>query len=105
MTPVILAQSPTPTALVSVAPTHSPGISLSLTSDPFLDIVTLLLVGGTVALAIYTAKLHAATVSLAEDTVDATKVSDRHHQESLSPICVLKDVGCYLVRAAPGTDA
>jgi len=84
---------------VSVAPTHAPGISPSLTTDPLLDLVTLLLVGGTVALAIYTAKLHAATVSLAEDTVKATKVSDRHHQESLSPICVLKEVECVLVLA------
>lgn len=65
---------------------------MAFSTDPVLDTVTLLLVCGTVALAIYTGKLHAATVALAGDTVEATRLADRHHQESLSPLCVIKSV-------------
>lgn len=65
-----------------------------MTTDPVLDTFSGLLFLATLTLAWYTARLHAATVSLAKDTVEATKVSDRHHQESLSPVCVIRDVQC-----------
>jgi hypothetical protein len=73
------------------------------TTDPFLDGITLLLFLATLALATFTALLHRATVEVAKDTVAATKVGDRHHQESLSPVCVLREVffdtNDYTVRA------
>ena len=75
---------------------------MTLTTDPLLDVVTLLLVGGTVALAIYTAKLHGATVQLAKDTVEANTLADLHHQESLTPVCVIRDVRCAMVPQQPG---
>jgi hypothetical protein len=59
---------------------------MSLTTDPWLDLVTALLLVATVWLAIFTGRLNAATVGLAKDTVDASKLADRHHQESLLPI-------------------
>lgn len=62
---------------------------MTLTTDPYLDAVTLFLVVATGILAYKTWQLHAATVALAIDTVNATKMSDTHHQETLSPICVI----------------
>lgn len=76
-------------ALLAAAATKP---AFTLTTDPFLDLVTFLLVGGTVALAVYTGRLHGATVGLAKDTVQGTEVADRHHQETLSPICVIAAV-------------
>jgi hypothetical protein len=86
-----LASTPSPAAAASLAPSH---LTLSLTTDPFLDAVTLFLVIATGILAFKTWQLHAATVALATDTVQATKVSDRHQQETLSPICVIGDLRC-----------
>jgi hypothetical protein len=67
-------------------------LCVTFTTDPFLDSVTLVLVIATVSLAYFTARLHGATVELAKDQVKATRVSDRHHQEMLSPICVIRNV-------------
>jgi hypothetical protein len=46
----------------------------------------------TAFLAWYTYKLRQATVQLASDSVEGNKLADRHHQESLMPICVIRDV-------------
>ena len=62
--------------------------------DGFVDFFTGGLLVATVALAVYTAQLRKATVDLAGDTIQGTKLSDRHHQESLSPVCVVRDVKC-----------
>lgn len=78
---------------------------MSLTTDPVLDLVTLALVAGTVFLAVYTAKLHGATVDLAKDTVAASDLADRHHQETLSPMCVVVDGRCTLVGTSTGKPA
>ncbi len=86
----LLAAAPTTPAAWSFY-----GFTIVRTTDfgvVLLALVTTVLVAGTVALAIYTARLHAATVALAGDTVAATKLSDRHHQESLAPVCVLSEV-------------
>jgi len=68
------------------------GLAYAITTDPFLDLVTVFLVVATSILAFKTWQLHAATVDLATDTVKATAVSDRHHQETLSPICVVSSI-------------
>lgn len=41
-----------------------------------------------------TAKMAKETAELARDTVQGTKLADRHHQENLSPVCVISDVRC-----------
>jgi hypothetical protein len=63
-------------------------------TDTVLDVITGLLFLATLGLAVYTAKLRKATVDLAGDTIQGNKLSDRHHQESLSPVCLLKDANC-----------
>jgi hypothetical protein len=65
----------------------------AFTTDPILDLVAFFLVGATSILALKTWQLRAATVALANDTVQATKVSDRHQQETLSQICVIDQFG------------
>jgi hypothetical protein len=65
-------------------------------TDPILDSITGVLCLATIALAGYTAKLRKATVDLALETLTGTRLTDQHHQESLSPICVLKAVKCGL---------
>ncbi len=66
--------------------------------EPGRDVVIEFCTGGlliaTFALAVYTAQLRRATLDLARDTVQGTKVADRHHQESLTPIVVIRDVRC-----------
>ncbi len=66
--------------------------TITLTTDPYLDTVTFVLMIATGVLAYKTWQLHSATVALAKDTVEATTVADRHHQESLSPLCVIRSV-------------
>lgn len=66
--------------------------TITFTTDPYLDAVTFVLMIATGVLAYKTWQLHSATVALAKDTVEATTLADRHHQESLSPLCVIRDV-------------
>jgi hypothetical protein len=64
----------------------------NLTPDAVLDVLTGLLFLATLGLAVYTGLLRKATVDLAGDTVEGTELSDQHHQEGLSPVCIIKDV-------------
>jgi hypothetical protein len=59
-----------------------------------LFFATFLLACATGFLGWKTSQLHQATKELAEDTVKGAKLSDRHHQESLIPVVVIRDVKC-----------
>lgn len=68
-------------------------------NDRIVDAFTIGLFFGSIALVIVTgllawktSQLHEATKNLAKDTVDASKLSDQHHQESLSAICIITEV-------------
>ena len=70
------------------------GFFHSLNLSTTVELGSILLVVVTAILAWYTAMLRKATVELAKDTISATKLTDRHHQESLSPLCVVRDAKC-----------
>lgn len=55
----------------------------------------------TIALAAYTARLFRSTRDLAKDTLQASKYSDRHHQESLTPCVVIDGIQAILSRSSP----
>lgn len=67
-----------------------------------LCIATFLLAVGTAFLAWQTSQLHQATKDLAEDTVAGSALTDRHHQESLTPAVVYRPGRLYYV---PGESA
>jgi hypothetical protein len=90
-----------PGTIVTVNPPSPPNDRVVDNFTIGLFVGSILLFIATSVLAWKTWQLHDATKELAKDTVEGSKLADQHHQESLSPVCVIEKAECVKT-SSPG---